>query len=169
MWIRYGTIDPGWDSALGIFSNGDVLRGLSGISLGVVIYSKGKNKKIYKYAHIFEFICFLAATLSAVYLESIYIPFLFIVFSCYFGFNNKKESKIYNKIISILTKISYSIYLNHALFVDYHLLDFIDSIAIRSVVYVVCIILVSFVTNLIGKAVIRIFNKILWLDFKWMK
>lgn len=148
MYVYNGEIVAGWNSAYGIFSNRDVIRGFCDMSIGIILWNTLNEEREYKYAHIWEFVFFALATIFALFFYNLWIPFVMIIVSCYFGLRNRKKCWCYeNKVILFLNSIAYLIYLNHPLFVDYQLCNFVESRIMKVVIYILFIIIFAFLSN----------------------
>lgn len=124
IFIENGSVFTGWDAARSVFSNLDFIRGFAGISLGIIIFYVAifikENLKYELKSNLFEVGLYIAAIALAITKKSSWICLFLmagVVFVSLLGCHSNRFFS--NRFVKGMEKISYSIYLNHALFVDF--------------------------------------------------
>ena len=162
LFVINGGIVCEWNTTASVFSNRSIIRGFCDMSMGVLLwdFSRGGTRWNIKAAPLLEMLFFLGATICALTINNLWIILFAIIISCFFGvLNQKNDCKLYNnRIVELIAPITYFIYLDHALFVDYDLFCFIQNGILRTAVYLVSIVLFSFLCS----KIIDIVNAILF-------
>lgn len=150
LWTKHGTIISGWDSSESIFANSAFVRGLAGVSTGVLLYYCPKLKVSDKLLRIYEILEILSFVLSYVIAilgkNSSIICLVLLTLNVYISLCISHKTPLFNnRIILYFSRLSYSLYLTHPLFVDLLSVEYlgISNLGIRLLVYFVITTLFS--------------------------
>lgn len=141
-----------------VLGSDGVFRGIAEISLGVllyVVYDKTKDKIKSSHMiiyHVVEFLLFIGVITASVFMNHTRLDFayLFVILICvYFAFLPYESKLFNNKFINYLGGLSYSIYLNHAIFAWVIFAEYANNWnLIRTLQYIVCVLVLSVIVDL---------------------
>lgn len=165
LYETYRSVDTG-SLHIPIGSDG-LFRGIADMGMGVVLYEifdktnqKIKNNHLVVY-HIVEGVLAISVIVASVFLNHTrwdYLYLIAILVFTYLAFLPHNSKFFNNKIINYLGELSYSIYLNHAVFAWVVFSEYSYNWSLqRTILYVVCVLIASITVDLI----VRIINRLI--------
>ena len=159
----------GIDEVVGPFGNMRLLRGLTEMALGILIYSFNrkygyllKSKGIRAFGFIL--LAFTAVHSFFEYGNMDYIYIILLSVGIAISFEAPLPSR--RKVITVCDKYSYSFFLNHSALRNYIMPKFFDGITAWSmIVYLICVALISVVTHNVAILIAR-FCRVMFDNYK---
>lgn len=141
-----------------VLGSDGIFRGIADMSLGIIlynIYDKTQNKINSSHVvvyHITEFVLFISVIVASMFIYHTRLDFVYllvILICVYFAFLPYENSFFNNKFINYLGGLSYSIYLNHAIFAWVVFAGYANNWSIiRTIQYIVCVLVLSMIVDL---------------------